>query len=188
MTIERINPKQLYDSLKFGFSHATLQKGGKTLHLAGQVGLGCADQCRRPRRLRGAGAPGAGQSQSGAASRRLHASRRHPAAHVRRQSLAGQARPDPRRDRRVLRRRDAGAEHVHRRRGACVAGFPRRDRGDRGGAGVESLAKIAKRRDSRIRCLLPWRLGDLARVFRIFSAPTAQTARRTPAAESCPPR
>jgi enamine deaminase RidA (YjgF/YER057c/UK114 family) len=37
MTIERINPKQLYDSLKFGFSHATLQKGGKTLHLAGQV-------------------------------------------------------------------------------------------------------------------------------------------------------
>jgi enamine deaminase RidA (YjgF/YER057c/UK114 family) len=37
MTIERINPTQLYDSLKFGFSHATLQKGGKTLHLAGQV-------------------------------------------------------------------------------------------------------------------------------------------------------
>jgi enamine deaminase RidA (YjgF/YER057c/UK114 family) len=38
MSIERVNPKQLYDSLKFGFSHATLQKGGgKTLHLAGQV-------------------------------------------------------------------------------------------------------------------------------------------------------
>lgn len=38
MSIERVNPKELYDSLKFGFSHATLQKGGKTLHLAGQVG------------------------------------------------------------------------------------------------------------------------------------------------------
>lgn len=38
MSIERVNPEQLYDSLKFGFSHATLQKGGgKTLHLAGQV-------------------------------------------------------------------------------------------------------------------------------------------------------
>ena len=37
MSIERVNPKQLYDSLKFGFSHATLQKGGRTLHLAGQV-------------------------------------------------------------------------------------------------------------------------------------------------------
>lgn len=37
MTIERINPPQLYDSLRFGFSHATLQKQGTTLHLAGQV-------------------------------------------------------------------------------------------------------------------------------------------------------
>ena len=37
MTIERINPPQLYDSLRFGFSHATLQKAGATLHLAGQV-------------------------------------------------------------------------------------------------------------------------------------------------------
>lgn len=37
MTIERINPPELYNSLQFGFSHATLQKGGKTLHLAGQV-------------------------------------------------------------------------------------------------------------------------------------------------------
>lgn len=35
--IERINPKSLYDSLSYGFSHATLQKGGQTLHLAGQV-------------------------------------------------------------------------------------------------------------------------------------------------------
>jgi enamine deaminase RidA (YjgF/YER057c/UK114 family) len=38
MSIERVNPKQLYDSVQYGFSHATLQKGGgKTLHLAGQV-------------------------------------------------------------------------------------------------------------------------------------------------------
>jgi enamine deaminase RidA (YjgF/YER057c/UK114 family) len=37
MSIERINPPGLYDSLRFGFSHATLQKGGATLHLAGQV-------------------------------------------------------------------------------------------------------------------------------------------------------
>lgn len=38
MAIERINPAQLYDSLRFGFSHATLQRpGGSTLHLAGQV-------------------------------------------------------------------------------------------------------------------------------------------------------
>ncbi|HEX7012556.1 MAG TPA: RidA family protein [Steroidobacteraceae bacterium] len=37
MSIERINPPALYDSVRYGFSHATLQKGGKTLHLAGQV-------------------------------------------------------------------------------------------------------------------------------------------------------
>lgn len=37
MSIDRVNPPQLYDSLAFGFSHATLQKGGATLHLAGQV-------------------------------------------------------------------------------------------------------------------------------------------------------
>lgn len=37
MTITRINPARLYDSLRFGFSHATLQTGGSTLHLAGQV-------------------------------------------------------------------------------------------------------------------------------------------------------
>lgn len=35
--ITRINPNNLYDALGFGFSHATLQDGGKTLHLAGQV-------------------------------------------------------------------------------------------------------------------------------------------------------
>lgn len=37
MTVERINPPQLYNSLQYGFSHASLQKSGKTLHLAGQV-------------------------------------------------------------------------------------------------------------------------------------------------------
>lgn len=37
MAIERINPATLYDSVGYGFSHATLQDGGKTLHLAGQV-------------------------------------------------------------------------------------------------------------------------------------------------------
>ncbi|WBX84153.1 RidA family protein [Sphingosinicella microcystinivorans] len=35
--LKRINPASLYDSLAFGFSHATLQDGGRTLHLAGQV-------------------------------------------------------------------------------------------------------------------------------------------------------
>lgn len=38
MTVTRINPTQLYNSLQFGFSHAALQEGGRTLHLAGQVG------------------------------------------------------------------------------------------------------------------------------------------------------
>ncbi|MBY9063579.1 RidA family protein [Sphingomonas yunnanensis] len=38
MPIERLNPPALYDSLQFGFSHATMQHGGRTLHLAGQVG------------------------------------------------------------------------------------------------------------------------------------------------------
>ncbi len=37
MALTRINPETLYDALKFGFSHATLQEGGRTLHLAGQV-------------------------------------------------------------------------------------------------------------------------------------------------------
>ena len=37
MSIKRINPPQLYDSVRFGFSHATLQPSGATLHLAGQV-------------------------------------------------------------------------------------------------------------------------------------------------------
>jgi len=37
MPIRRINPPGLYDSVRYGFSHATLQDGGRTLHLAGQV-------------------------------------------------------------------------------------------------------------------------------------------------------
>lgn len=35
MSVERINPPELYDSVRYGFSHATLQTGSKTLHLAG---------------------------------------------------------------------------------------------------------------------------------------------------------
>jgi enamine deaminase RidA (YjgF/YER057c/UK114 family) len=34
---ERLNPSTLYNSVQFGFSHAVRQKGGDTLHLAGQV-------------------------------------------------------------------------------------------------------------------------------------------------------
>ncbi|WP_174298095.1 RidA family protein [Sphingomonas bacterium] len=37
MPISRINPPSLYDSVGYGFSHATLQEGGRTLYLAGQV-------------------------------------------------------------------------------------------------------------------------------------------------------
>jgi enamine deaminase RidA (YjgF/YER057c/UK114 family) len=37
MTVKQINPPQLYDSVRFGFSHAALQRSGATLHLAGQV-------------------------------------------------------------------------------------------------------------------------------------------------------
>ncbi len=37
MTVTRINPETLYDSVRYGFSHASLQEGGRTLHLAGQV-------------------------------------------------------------------------------------------------------------------------------------------------------
>lgn len=35
--VTRINPADLYDALGYGFSHATRQEGGATLHLAGQV-------------------------------------------------------------------------------------------------------------------------------------------------------
>ena len=37
MSNERINPPGIYDALAFGFSHAALQTGTRTLHLAGQV-------------------------------------------------------------------------------------------------------------------------------------------------------
>ncbi len=37
MAVERINPGTLYDSLSFGFSHATVSKEGGLLHLSGQV-------------------------------------------------------------------------------------------------------------------------------------------------------
>lgn len=33
----KINPAGLYDAIGYGFSHAALQEGGRTLHLAGQV-------------------------------------------------------------------------------------------------------------------------------------------------------
>jgi enamine deaminase RidA (YjgF/YER057c/UK114 family) len=34
---EKLNPATLYTSVVYGFSHAALQSGGRTLHLAGQV-------------------------------------------------------------------------------------------------------------------------------------------------------
>lgn len=37
MSNQRINPPGLYDSLQYAFSHAALQTGARTLHLAGQV-------------------------------------------------------------------------------------------------------------------------------------------------------
>lgn len=37
MTTTRINPEGMYDSVQYGFSHAVMQAGGRTLHLAGQV-------------------------------------------------------------------------------------------------------------------------------------------------------
>lgn len=37
MNSRRINPAELYDGTRYGFSHASLQSGGATLHLAGQV-------------------------------------------------------------------------------------------------------------------------------------------------------
>jgi enamine deaminase RidA (YjgF/YER057c/UK114 family) len=39
MKVTRINPETLYNSVQWGFSHATLQSGGRTLHMAGQVAL-----------------------------------------------------------------------------------------------------------------------------------------------------
>ena len=37
MSNTRLNPPSLYESTGFGFSHATVQDGGRTIHLAGQV-------------------------------------------------------------------------------------------------------------------------------------------------------
>jgi len=37
MTVERVNPAGLYDSLQYGFSHASVSTEGKLLHMAGQV-------------------------------------------------------------------------------------------------------------------------------------------------------
>jgi enamine deaminase RidA (YjgF/YER057c/UK114 family) len=37
MTSKRINPTALYESTRFGFSHAALDEATGTLHLAGQV-------------------------------------------------------------------------------------------------------------------------------------------------------
>lgn len=34
---QAINPPEMYAAVPFGFSHAVLQTGGRTLHLAGQV-------------------------------------------------------------------------------------------------------------------------------------------------------
>lgn len=37
MSSQRINPTGLYESLPYGFSHATVSEPGKLLHLSGQV-------------------------------------------------------------------------------------------------------------------------------------------------------
>lgn len=37
MTRQVINPESMYQTVPFGFSHAVLQSGGRTLHLAGQI-------------------------------------------------------------------------------------------------------------------------------------------------------
>ena len=37
MANTKINPAGLYDAVGYGFSHASMQQGGRTLHLAGQV-------------------------------------------------------------------------------------------------------------------------------------------------------
>lgn len=39
MPRQAINPTSMYNSTQFGFSHAVLQEGGRTLHLAGQAAL-----------------------------------------------------------------------------------------------------------------------------------------------------
>ncbi|MCR9136759.1 MAG: RidA family protein [Alphaproteobacteria bacterium] len=37
MATKRINPSEMYDSLTYGFSHASISEPGQVLHLAGQV-------------------------------------------------------------------------------------------------------------------------------------------------------
>lgn len=37
MTLKRVNPEHMYNSVQFGFSHAVESTEGRTLHLAGQV-------------------------------------------------------------------------------------------------------------------------------------------------------
>lgn len=37
MASTKINPPSLYNSVPFGFSHASIQNGARTVHLAGQV-------------------------------------------------------------------------------------------------------------------------------------------------------
>jgi enamine deaminase RidA (YjgF/YER057c/UK114 family) len=37
MQNQKLNPAALYDSVRYGFSHAALVTGGRTLYLAGQV-------------------------------------------------------------------------------------------------------------------------------------------------------
>lgn len=37
MPNDKINPAGLYDAVSYGFSHAAVQQGGRTLHCAGQV-------------------------------------------------------------------------------------------------------------------------------------------------------
>ncbi|HEX7382131.1 MAG TPA: RidA family protein [Nevskiaceae bacterium] len=38
MSREAINPKSMYDSVRYGFSHATRSRGGTVIHCSGQVG------------------------------------------------------------------------------------------------------------------------------------------------------
>ncbi|TKD50757.1 RidA family protein [Sphingomonas baiyangensis] len=37
MANTKLNPPEMYDALGYGFSHAALQAGGRTIHCAGQV-------------------------------------------------------------------------------------------------------------------------------------------------------
>lgn len=37
MARKAVNPASMYNSVQFGFSHATVSEGGRTIHLSGQV-------------------------------------------------------------------------------------------------------------------------------------------------------